>query len=58
MLDHDRGEIVHAKRVPLHLGLVQEFGGDDDRRRAAGSFESDAIMRTARCARPSIANRR
>ena len=58
MTDHNRSQIGHSERVTLHPRLVQEFGGDDDRRRAAQGFESNAVMRTARGARPSIADRR
>ena len=58
MVDNHRDEIAHAQRVALRLGLVQELGGDDDRRRPARSLESDAVMRTARSARPSVADRR
>jgi hypothetical protein len=57
MLDYDGDEIAHAERVALDLSLVQEFGGDDDRCRATGRFELDAVMRTARSARPSVADR-
>jgi hypothetical protein len=56
VLDDHRGKIVHPERVALHLRFVQEFGCDDDRRRPAGGFESDAVMRTARRARPSVAD--
>jgi hypothetical protein len=31
MIDHCRGEIVHAERIALHLRLVQKLGGDDHR---------------------------
>ena len=55
--DHDRGEIVHAERIALHLCLMQEFRSDDNCRGAAGGFQSDAVMRTARRARPSVADR-
>jgi hypothetical protein len=48
VVDNHGSEIVHAERVALHLRFVQEFGGDDDRCRAAGGFEPDAVMRTAR----------
>jgi hypothetical protein len=58
VLDDDRQQIWHAERVALHLGLVPKFAGDDDRRRAAQGFESDGIMRTARGAGASIADRR
>jgi hypothetical protein len=57
VIDHDRREVGHAERVALHLRLVQEFGGDDDRGRPSQRFELDAVMRTARRARPSIADR-
>ena len=57
MVDHDRREVGHAECVALHLGLVQKFGGDDDRRRPPQGFETDAVMRTARRTRASIANR-
>ncbi len=57
VLDHDWVKIAHAERVALHLRLVQEFGGDDDRGRPSQRFELDAVMRTARRARPSIADR-
>src|ERR1700731_5056400 len=56
MLDHDGVKIVHAERVALHLRLVQELRSDDNCRGAAGGFQSDAVMRTARRARPSIAD--
>src|SRR5438132_7660234 len=58
MIDHRRGEIVHAERLALHLRLVQKLGGDDHCRRPARRFQSDAVMRTARSARPSVADRR
>jgi hypothetical protein len=58
MVDNDRGEIAHAERMALHLCLVQELGSDDNRGRPAQCFESDAVMRTARSARPSVADRR
>ena len=58
VVDDDRSEILHAERGALHLCLVQELGGDDHCRGAAGCFETDAVMRTARRARPSIADRR
>jgi phosphomannomutase len=57
MIDDDRGKIGHAERVALHLGLVQKFGRDDDRGRAAQAFETDSVMRTARRAGASIADR-
>ena len=47
VVDDDREEAGHAERIALHLGLVQEFGGDDDRGRAAQGFETDTVMRTA-----------
>ena len=47
VVDDDRREVGHAERVALHLGLVPEFGGDDDRGRPPQAFESDAVMRTA-----------
>jgi hypothetical protein len=50
VIDHDRGEIGHAERITLHPRFVQKFGGDDDRRRAAQGFETNTVMRTARCA--------
>ena len=40
----------------LHLGLVDEFGGDDDRGGPSQGFERNSVMRTARRARPSIAD--
>ena len=46
--DNDGGEIVHAERIALHLRLVQELDCDDDCRGAAGGFQSDGVMRTAR----------
>ena len=57
MFDHDQGEIGHAERIALRLCLVQEFRSDDNCRGAAGGFQSDAVMRTARRARPSVADR-
>ena len=57
VLDHDGVKIAHAERVALHLRLVQELRGDDNCRGAAGGFQSDAVMRTARRARPSVADR-
>ena len=57
MVDNHQGEIVHAERMALRLCLVQELGGDDNRCRPAQCFESDAVMRTARSARPSVADR-
>ena len=50
VIDDDWDEVGHAERVTLHLRLMQKFGRDDDRRRAAEGFESDTVMRTARCA--------
>ena len=58
MIDNCGGKIAHAERIALHFCLVQELGGDDDRCRPAQSFESDAVMRTARSARPSVTDRR
>ena len=57
VLDHDQSEIAHAERIALHLRLVQELRGDDNCGGAAGGFQSDAVMRTARRARPSVADR-
>jgi len=57
MVDHGRGKIGHAERLPLHCGLMHEFRGHDDRRRAARLFQSYAVMHTARGARPSVADR-
>ena len=57
VFDDDRGEIVHTESITLHLCLVQEFRGHDNCRGAAGGFQSNAVMRTARRARPSIADR-
>ena len=57
VVNYDRDEIAHAERVALHLCLVQEFRSDDNCRGAAGGFQSDAVMRTARRARPSVADR-
>jgi hypothetical protein len=57
VVNYDRGEVAHAERVALHLCLVQEFRSDDNCRGAAGGFQSDAVMRTARRARPSVADR-
>jgi hypothetical protein len=48
VFDNDRGEIAHTERIALHLRLVQEFRCDDNCRGAAGGFQSDAVMRTAR----------
>ena len=48
VIDDDGVEVGHAERGALHLGLIQEFGRDDDRRRPSQRFESDAVMRTAR----------
>jgi hypothetical protein len=48
VVDDDGDEVRHPERIALHLGLVQEFRGDDDRGRAAQGFEADAVMRTAR----------
>lgn len=58
VVDDHREQIAHAEGIALQLGLALELGGDDDRRRAAERFEGNAVMRTARSARPSIANRR
>ena len=57
MIDDGRSEIGHAEGLALHQRFVQEFGGDDDRGRAAQGFEADGVMRTARRARASIADR-
>ena len=57
MIDHNRHEIGHAERGTLHLGLVQKFGGHNNRGRPPQRFQFDAVMRTARRARPSIADR-
>src|SRR5215469_1854393 len=56
MVDHDRHKVAHAERIALDLCLMQEFGRDDDRCRMPSGFEPDAIMHTARCARPSVAD--
>ncbi len=48
VVDDHRLEIGHAERDALHLGLVPELGGDDDRGRPSEGFEGDAVMRTAR----------
>jgi len=48
MFDDDRQEVCHAERVALHFGFVQKLGCHDDCGRAAGGFESDGVMRTAR----------
>src|SRR5215831_2392248 len=58
MIDDHWDESAHTQRVALHLGLVQKLCGDNDRCRPAQCFESDAVMRTARSARPSVADRR
>ena len=58
VVDDYGSEIAHPKRVALHLRLVQEFGRDNNRCGAAGGFQSDAVMRTARRARPSVTYRR
>ena len=50
VIDDDRDEVGHAERVTLHPRLMQKFGGDDDCRWAAQGFETDTVMRTARCA--------
>ena len=57
MVDDDRFEIGHAERGPLDLGLMQKLGGDNHGDGASKGFKSDAVMRTARRARPSIADR-
>ena len=57
MVDDDRLKVGHAECSPLNLGLMQELGGDDDGDRPPQGFESDAVMRTARRTRPSIADR-
>ena len=57
MVDNHRGEIAHAERMALHFCLVQKLDGDDNGCRPAQCFESDAVMRTARSARPSVADR-
>ena len=58
MINNRRSEARHTERIALHLRLVQELGSDDHRRRATQRFESDSVMRTARRARPSVADRR
>ena len=58
VFDHDRNKLGHAERVALHLCFVQKFDCHDDCGRAAGGFEPDAVMRTARRTRPSVADRR
>jgi hypothetical protein len=58
VLDYNRGEFRHAERGTLYLRLVQEFSGYDDRSRATEGLELDGVMRTARRARPSVADRR
>ena len=35
MVDNHGGEVAHAERIALHLRLVQELGGDDNRGRPA-----------------------
>ncbi len=56
MVDHHRREVGHAKRVALHIGLVDELGGHHHRDRFAQRLKGDAVMRTARRTRPSIAD--
>ena len=58
MVDDHRGEIRHAEGLALHQRFVQKFAGNNDRGRAAQGFETDGVMRTARRARSSIADRR
>ena len=58
MIDDHRDEVVQAERVALRLCLVQKLGGHDNRGGPAQRFESYAVMRTARGARPSVADRR
>ena len=58
MIDNRRDKIAHTERIALYFRLVEELGGDNDRCRPAQCFESDAVMRTARSARPSVADRR
>jgi hypothetical protein len=41
-------KLRHAEGIALHLRLVKELGGDDDRCRMTGGFETDGVMRTAR----------
>jgi len=48
MIDHRRHQVRQAERFALHLGLVQEFGGDHDRGRPPPLFEFGSVMRTAR----------
>jgi hypothetical protein len=38
VFDNYEGELLYAERVALHLRLVQELGGNDDRCRAARRF--------------------
>src|SRR5712691_2527053 len=57
VIDDDRVQVRHAERGPLDLGFVEEFARYDDCGWPPQPFECDAIMRTARCARPSIADR-
>ena len=58
MIDDHRDEVVQAERVALRLCLVQKLGSHDNRGWPAQRFESDAVMRTARSARPLVADRR
>ena len=58
VIDNRRDKIAHTERIALYFRLVEELGGDNDRCRPAQCFESDAVMRTARSARPSVADRR
>ena len=58
VIDYYRGEFRHAERSTLHLRLVHKFSGYHNRGGATGGFELDGVMRTARRARPSVANRR
>ena len=56
MVYNHRLQTRHAQRGALGDALSDEFLGDDDRRWAAEGFEFYAVVQTARCARPSIAD--
>jgi hypothetical protein len=57
VLDEDRFVLGHAERCALGMGSTDEFGGCDIGGRDSLLFKVDNIVRTARNAGPSIAER-
>jgi hypothetical protein len=55
MLDENRLVLWHAQGIALRMGCADELGRGDVSGRDAFFLEVDDIVRTARDARPSIA---